>query len=375
MASVQELLLAAQAKQKKSPLSMLADVINAGSTGYSEGVKLKNDQSETDLRRAQVAKTLIEAQQAQAEMAAQEQLRKQFEERLAVTTEQNLRTAQAGVAAPKPAATPAGKFETTWSQDEKGRISRSIKEVSPKQADVPTGYKDNGDGTYSFIPGGPADPATKIKTTAAPAGFRWTADGALEAIPGGPADQKSLAEKEKSDLALANQKEKATLITSKIDEALPMIDNLSAGMGSVLKNVPLTKAKDLSAVLDTVKSNLGFDQLAEMKAQTRTGASGLGALSDREMTLLTSARASLDQGQSPAQLRDSLNQIKTHYNNWLQIQDGVNPYTSKPAAPAAPAAIADGSAAQGKMKVIRLSDNLPGTIDASDFDASKYKRR
>jgi hypothetical protein len=43
MASVQELILAAQASQPKSPLTSLAEMITAGSEGYFKGVKQKRE--------------------------------------------------------------------------------------------------------------------------------------------------------------------------------------------------------------------------------------------------------------------------------------------------------------------------------------------
>lgn len=159
-----------------------------------------------------------------------------------------------------------------------------------------------------------------------PNGYRWLPDGSLEMIPGGPADQKEKHNKEKTDLAIASQREKANLIINKIDQALLKVSPFSAGAGSFLKSIPLTDAKNLSADLDTIKALLGFEQLAEMKNQSRAGASGLGQLSDREMTLLTSARANLDQSQDSKQLSDRLNEIKTHFNNWLKMEEGINPY-------------------------------------------------
>ena len=164
----------------------------------------------------------------------------------------------------------------------------------------------------------------------APTGFRYTPTGDLESIPGGPADLKSQADKQKSDLALAGQKDKAQLIMGKIDQALSKVGYTTAGIGSFSKNIPMTSAKNLSSDLETVKALLGFEQLGEMKNQSRAGASGLGALSDREMNLLTSARANLDQAQSPDQLRERLNEIKGHFNNWLKMEEGINPYQNSP---------------------------------------------
>jgi hypothetical protein len=56
--------------------------------------------------------------------------------------------------------------------------------------------------------------------------------------------------------------------------------------------------------------------------------------------------ASLDQGQSPEQLRKSLGDIKTHYTNWKNAVSG-KPAQAKPpaAAPAAPAQTKSGATA------------------------------
>jgi hypothetical protein len=334
MASVQELILAAQAKQKPQPLSQLAQLVNAASSGYSEGITQKNVNAEAELRKAQVVKQLVEAHQAQQEMDSQAAMlsdpsnpfRKQVQETLGAQAEQALREKQAAVGAPKPPTTPAGKFETTWSQDEKGRVSRSVKEVSPKQADVPSGYRTKPDGSMEFIPGGPADPTVRTKLEKLPTGFQRNAAGDLEPIPGGPADIKAQQDKEKADIALANQTDKAKSINASIDGAMTKVNNWSAGAGGALAKVPLTQAKSLAVDLQHIKSMLGIDQLTEMKSQSKTGASGFGQLSDRELEVITSAVANLDQTQDPEQLKKSLGDIKTHYQNWLDIQAGKNPY-------------------------------------------------
>ena len=287
MASVQELLLAAQAKQKSSPVSDLAKLIDAASSGYTEGINLRNVQSEADLRRADIAKKLIEAQQIKEEMVAQEELRKQFQARLGVQSEQNLRTAQAGIATPKTLPTPAGKFTEKWSQDAKGNLSRTLEQVSP----------------------------TDI---APPAGYRWTANKSLEAIPGGPSDLKAGEAAVAAQASQEEAKNQANTILTKINEAIPKISNWSAGKGAILSGVPGSDAYNLRSDIETVKSNLGFEALKSMKSQSKTGASGLGQLSDREMTLLTSLVANLDTKQSPSQLRQRLTEVRDKYQNVLE---------------------------------------------------------
>lgn len=327
MASVQELLLAAQAKQKPQLGSQLAQLINAASSGYTEGNNLRNVKSEADLRRAEIIKKLVETQQIQQEADAQIQLQKQkAQEEIGIQSEQNIRSGQAGIANPTEIPTPAGKFKTVWNTNEKGQLSKVQTRESPKTVETPTGYRSTANGNLEFIPGGPADPANKAASTKAPPGFRWTPEGNLETIPGGPTDIKAQLKAEKDKLAQADMQDKSTRLISHIDEALTKVGSSSAGAGALLKNVPLTKAKNLSADLENIKAMLGIEQLAALKAASPTGASGFGALSDRELNVITSAVANLDQSQDPGQLRKNLTEIKTHYQNLLKLQQGVNPY-------------------------------------------------
>ena len=104
----------------------------------------------------------------------------------------------------------------------------------------------------------------------------------------------------------------------------------AGGMGQATSGIPflgqLTGATDLTADLDSIASSLGLNKLMEMKNNSKAGASGMGQLSDREMTLLTSAIASIKQSQNPEQLKRKLLEIKNHYQNIIQMSQGINPY-------------------------------------------------
>lgn len=66
---------------------------------------------------------------------------------------------------------------------------------------------------------------------------------------------------------------------------------------------------DLEGNLDTLKGNITFENLAQMKANSPTGASGLGALSDNEARLLASTAAALNADMSPQELQRSFEVI------------------------------------------------------------------
>jgi hypothetical protein len=100
-----------------------------------------------------------------------------------------------------------------------------------------------------------------------------------------------------------------------IDRALGQVGENTAGFGTWLSILPRTQARDLRATLSTVKASLAFDELKKMRESSPTGGA-LGSVTERELDLLESAVQSLDQGQSPQQLRANLERVRTHYTNW-----------------------------------------------------------
>ena len=173
-----------------------------------------------------------------------------------------------------------------------------------------------------------------------PTGYRYKADGELEPIPGGPKDM-SIKNKAVAETAAI----KAKIVTDKVDEALAQTGFFSTGLiGEVLGKVPGTNAYDLDATLDTIKANIGFNELQAMRQQSPTGGA-LGQVAVRELDMLQATLASLKKGQSQPNLRNGLNQVKKHYMNWKNAvdqaaaQEGGSPIAAPPAAPvAAPAA-------------------------------------
>lgn len=175
--------------------------------------------------------------------------------------------------------------------------------------------------------GGPSQAGLTKQFGKAPPGYRWKPDGTAEAIPGGPADIKAgeagaKAQGRRDAAALA-----AGNVLSAVTDAKNLVGVTTTGPGSLLSKVPGTNARDLQAKLDTVKANLGFDRLQQMREMSPTGGA-LGAVAVQELIALQSTVASLDQAQSPTELRKSLEKIERHYNKWLQT---VNQSAGTPA--------------------------------------------
>lgn len=177
----------------------------------------------------------------------------------------------------------------------------------------------------------------------APPGYRFKQDGSLEAIPGGPADIKAGEAGAKREQMQQGSLAQADRIIAKVDQALEKVGMNSAGMGgSLMAKIPGTDATNLRTDLDTIKANLGFAELQAMRQASPTGGA-LGAIAVQELVALQSTVASLDQAQTPEQLKARLGEVRKHYSNWKEavVQSGkpqaggATGDFSKPAAPAA----------------------------------------
>jgi hypothetical protein len=135
--------------------------------------------------------------------------------------------------------------------------------------------------------------------------------------------QMALDEKRQEKLDKQEQSANAAImgadrIINEVREAKEKVSGFTSGVGSYLSAIPLTEAKDLSKRLTTIKANLGFDRLQQMRDASPTGGA-LGQVAVQELIALQSTIASLDQDQSPAQLRQALDKIETSYANWRNV--------------------------------------------------------
>lgn len=138
------------------------------------------------------------------------------------------------------------------------------------------------------------------------------------------AERKAQERAEKLSDATEARKQKATAIISTIDKVLPMVTWDSSGMvGKSLQETAGTKAYNVRSQIETIKANLGFQELAEMRANSPTGGA-LGQVAVQELIALQSTVANLDIGQSTEQLKDNLTKVRTHYQNWLNAVNKAN---------------------------------------------------
>ncbi len=102
--------------------------------------------------------------------------------------------------------------------------------------------------------------------------------------------------------------------------------------------IPATEGKAGDAAIKRLKSMLIVDLIGEMKAQSRTGATGFGQLNMKELAVLENAASKLDPALDEKTFTAELVRIRERLNKILQPTDGFTATTTtKTKAPVAPA--------------------------------------
>jgi hypothetical protein len=140
-------------------------------------------------------------------------------------------------------------------------------------------------------------------------------------IPGSPAAEAEIRKEE--------QKERTkNIVLDEIGRAKQLIINqdvpVTGTLGPVLAKVGGTDAKSLATLLTTIKANVGFDKLQQMRDASPTGAA-LGPVSDYENQLVQAVLGSLDQGLSEDDLLYNLDRLG------VLVDDIVNKGIQSPA--------------------------------------------
>lgn len=115
--------------------------------------------------------------------------------------------------------------------------------------------------------------------------------------------------------ASAFSQEHAARTLQSVRELSAKVSRWTTGVGSMFSGVPESQARNFKAELDTLKANIAFNELTQMREASKTGGA-LGAVSDREGTLLASVLGALDAGQSPANIKAQLKKIEDSVTRW-----------------------------------------------------------
>ena len=141
-------------------------------------------------------------------------------------------------------------------------------------------------------------------------------------------------DKEKRETAVSKMQEYksayANNVILKIADAKAKVSKTTTGLlgvaGSKIPALPgmgANNAYNLRQDIETIKANIGFDKLQQMREASPTGGA-LGQVAVQELNALQNSIASLDQGQDDATLLKHLTDVETHYNNFLGTMEKIN---------------------------------------------------
>lgn len=164
-------------------------------------------------------------------------------------------------------------------------------------------------GQVVTMPYGSAYPSTAMKKTLPPAQEPGVKAAQTRATKTAETEVKKAANKPKASAALATYKRKTEFVLNNLEKAKKLIGTFTVGYGEALSGLPATKARRLASLLKTVKANVGFRELQEMRANSPTGGA-LGQVSERENDLLQAQTGDLDQKLSAADLLKTIESLE-----------------------------------------------------------------
>lgn len=108
---------------------------------------------------------------------------------------------------------------------------------------------------------------------------------------------------------------------NKVDEASKLYSEskTAGGYGQLLAGLPNTDARSLANLTSNIKSAFSVEEIAKLKAQSKTGATGFGSLAVKELETIQNAVTALD----PAD-KNYPNQLKTireSFDRWKKLME------------------------------------------------------
>lgn len=139
-------------------------------------------------------------------------------------------------------------------------------------------------------------------------------------IAGGPVAEKREQAEEQAEQRGEQQQRYAGVVLEDIGRVRERIENSAlpvTGVGSLLQSIPGTPAHDVSKLTDTIRANIGFDRLQQMREASPTGGA-LGQVSEMENRLLQATLGNLELSQTEEQFLDNLNRLEELYTQIMR---------------------------------------------------------
>lgn len=169
------------------------------------------------------------------------------------------------------------------------------------------GVFDPNTGTYRQGPAIQGSPSANMDVMMGPDGGR-----SMTPAAGSPEAREMTGQQVKATSAMNALEAKNEIVVGAIDSALGQANWTNTG--NVMGNsgwVPVfgQGALDLGKTLETIKANIGFEELQTMRDSSPTGGA-LGQVTERELSFLQSTIANIEQAQSEEQLKANLKLLR-----------------------------------------------------------------
>lgn len=170
--------------------------------------------------------------------------------------------------------------------------------------------------------------------------------GEIQQIPGAQQRQRVTERQQRAVQSAMSSIQSADNVLGSVQSALRAVQSnptfTTGWVGARLRGVEGSPAYDLDRTIDTIKANLGFEALSQMRAESPTGGA-LGNVTEIELRMLQSVIDSLDSAQSAPQLEEALNGVRNYLIGRRQrmqrmleaYQQDFGSVTEEPASPSA----------------------------------------
>ncbi|MEO0957991.1 MAG: hypothetical protein AAFY66_05915, partial [Pseudomonadota bacterium] len=145
----------------------------------------------------------------------------------------------------------------------------------------------------------------------------------LAPIPGGPAEREIAGAEEAATNAADRRLDQSSVVLEDIGRFRDLVQQQSwfdpvTGVGGLVAGwLPGSSAANADALAQTIKSNIGFDQLQSMREASPTGGA-LGNVTERELADLQAVLGNLSRSQSEEQLLYNLERLDRQYRKVME---------------------------------------------------------
>jgi len=145
--------------------------------------------------------------------------------------------------------------------------------------------------------------------------------GDAQLVPGSAAYKEEVANQKAMARASFAAIQDFKMLKTRLDKAFDLADWTTTGVAGYLSGIPYLPAKKLAGELKKLKASNVLEAMKELKRLSPTGATGLGAISEKELDILENHIANLDQTAREDVLKGNLTETLVQFQNILSRID------------------------------------------------------